>query len=169
MHRLAYAFEALDGYPPGAFFDAGTLRKMARKADGDDPAPEKCVVGRAGTARAVKAGRRPPWGSLDGPGPTRVSDNGPRSPAGLLECPNDAPSPGDIGADPLRANWRLRLWGRVRVATTKYEVFRQVTINPAAGTIVWPKEPTSPPERCTSNRSRRRRPRIIDLGLMVEA
>lgn len=28
--RLADAFEALDGYPPGAFFDTGALRDMAK-------------------------------------------------------------------------------------------------------------------------------------------
>lgn len=40
LHRLAYAFEALDGYPPGAFFDNETLRKKARsKTDEDDEAP----------------------------------------------------------------------------------------------------------------------------------
>ena len=42
LHRLAYAFEAFDGYPPGAFFDTETLRRKARsKAEEDDEAPEE--------------------------------------------------------------------------------------------------------------------------------
>lgn len=41
LHRLAYAFEALNGYPPGAFFDTETLRRKARsKGDEDDETPQ---------------------------------------------------------------------------------------------------------------------------------
>ena len=42
LHKLAYAFEAFDGYPPGMFFETGTLRRMARSKDGeDDEAPKR--------------------------------------------------------------------------------------------------------------------------------
>ena len=41
LRRLADAFDAFDGYAPGAFFDTETLRRMARsKADKDDEAHE---------------------------------------------------------------------------------------------------------------------------------
>jgi len=41
LRRLADALEAFDGYPPGAFFDTGTLRRMARsKTDEGQTAPQ---------------------------------------------------------------------------------------------------------------------------------
>jgi transcriptional regulator with XRE-family HTH domain len=49
LHRLAHAFEALDGYSPGAFFDTETLRRMAASEDSADD--EGGPSGSAGTPK----------------------------------------------------------------------------------------------------------------------
>lgn len=48
LRRLADALEALDGYPPGAFFDTQTLRQLA---DSADPGEEEKSSGGAKGAR----------------------------------------------------------------------------------------------------------------------